>query len=193
MRLNFIRHGKTQGNLEHRYVGGTDEPLCEDGIECAKSKKEYYDLFEKADVIFVSPMQRCIQTMQIFHNKDKSVPVYVIDDFREYDFGEFEMKNHEELMSFESYRKWLESDGAYEIPAGEGLECFKKRVVDAFNKTIEICEENDFEEIIYVVHGGTIMSICEKYDEEKKSYYEYMLKNLECYEAEWKADRLRRV
>ena len=28
----FIRHGSTAGNLEKRYIGRTDEPLCEVGI-----------------------------------------------------------------------------------------------------------------------------------------------------------------
>ena len=31
MKLQFIRHGKTQGNLEKRYIGSTDEPLCAKG------------------------------------------------------------------------------------------------------------------------------------------------------------------
>lgn len=32
MKLIFIRHGKTAGNLERRYIGRTDEPLCDEGI-----------------------------------------------------------------------------------------------------------------------------------------------------------------
>ena len=27
----LIRHGATAGNLERRYIGRTDEPLCEQG------------------------------------------------------------------------------------------------------------------------------------------------------------------
>ena len=30
-KILLIRHGKTQGNLERRYIGRTDEPLCEAG------------------------------------------------------------------------------------------------------------------------------------------------------------------
>ena len=29
----LIRHGKTAANLERRYVGETDHPLCEQGEE----------------------------------------------------------------------------------------------------------------------------------------------------------------
>ena len=32
-RLYLVRHGITAGNLQRRYVGGgTDEPLCEQGL-----------------------------------------------------------------------------------------------------------------------------------------------------------------
>ncbi len=32
-RLYLVRHGITPGNLQRRYVGGgTDEPLCEQGL-----------------------------------------------------------------------------------------------------------------------------------------------------------------
>ena len=32
VRVILIRHGKTRGNLEGRYVGRTDEPLCPEGV-----------------------------------------------------------------------------------------------------------------------------------------------------------------
>lgn len=33
MKIYMIRHGKTAGNLKGRYIGTTDEPLCEEGRE----------------------------------------------------------------------------------------------------------------------------------------------------------------
>lgn len=35
--LLFIRHGATEGNLRRRYIGRTDEPLCEAGIAQVKA------------------------------------------------------------------------------------------------------------------------------------------------------------
>lgn len=193
MKLIFIRHGKTNGNAQHRYVGRTDEDLCDEGRELAKEKTEYYKYFEEADAVFVSPMKRCIQTMQIYYNNDLAIPVHCIDKFREYDFGEYEMKNHEELMKVESYRKWLECNGEYDMPCGEGVDKFKKRVIDAFEESIKICRENKYENVIYVVHGGVIMSIFEKYDEKQMSYYDYKINNLECYVTEYNFDKIRRM
>ena len=53
MKLIFIRHGKTAGNLERRYIGRTDEPLCDEGIAEILGK-EYPD----ADIVVASPMFR---------------------------------------------------------------------------------------------------------------------------------------
>ena len=33
MKVYLIRHGSTAGNLEHRYVGSTDEELTEEAVQ----------------------------------------------------------------------------------------------------------------------------------------------------------------
>ena len=33
MKIAFIRHGKTEGNIQRRYIGSTDMPLCQIGIK----------------------------------------------------------------------------------------------------------------------------------------------------------------
>ena len=43
--LVFIRHGATKGNLEKRYIGRTDEPLCDIGIGQALKLKDYNQLW----------------------------------------------------------------------------------------------------------------------------------------------------
>ena len=62
MKLIFIRHGKTAGNLERRYIGRTDEPLCDEGIAEILGK-EYHD----ADIVVASPMKRCVQTAELIY------------------------------------------------------------------------------------------------------------------------------
>ena len=55
MDVYLIRHGKTKGNLEGRYIGTTDEPLCEEGkqslMQMADAKK-----YPAVEALFVSPM-----------------------------------------------------------------------------------------------------------------------------------------
>jgi broad specificity phosphatase PhoE len=37
MKLFYVRHGKTQGNVEKKYVGRSQTPLISEGIEAAKT------------------------------------------------------------------------------------------------------------------------------------------------------------
>ena len=39
--LVFIRHGATKGNLEKRYIGISDEPLCDVGVAQALKLRAY--------------------------------------------------------------------------------------------------------------------------------------------------------
>ena len=66
MKVILIRHGATMGNQEKRYIGITDEALCDTGIE-KLLKNVHKDIYPAADKIYVSPMKRCIQTAQIIY------------------------------------------------------------------------------------------------------------------------------
>ncbi|MCC8080477.1 MAG: histidine phosphatase family protein [Lachnospiraceae bacterium] len=58
----LLRHGKTRGNLERRYVGRTDEPLLPSAAaELARS--EYRNFCP--ELVYTSPMLRCRQTAEI--------------------------------------------------------------------------------------------------------------------------------
>lgn len=79
IQLLFIRHGATVGNLEKRYIGSTDEPLCDTGIAQIKALRQYGF---QADYLFVSPMLRTRQTAQLlFPQKEYTT----VNDFRETD------------------------------------------------------------------------------------------------------------
>lgn len=166
IKIIFIRHGKTDGNLKKRYIGRTDESLCDEGINELKAHS-----YPKPESIICSSMKRCIQTAEIIY-PNKKITIY--DDLRECDFGDFEGKNYIELSDNSDYCKWIESGGELPFPNGEDHKAFKKRCVRAFEKAVS---ENQYDSIAFVVHGGTIMSILEKYAFPKKSFYDYQIKN----------------
>ena len=94
MKWILIRHGKTQGNIEQRYIGcRTDESLCSQGVESLKEKE-----YPAVQRVFVSPMKRCRETAELIY---PGVPAEMIDDFRECDFGEFENKNYAEAVLYQ--------------------------------------------------------------------------------------------
>ena len=94
----LVRHGKTAGNLEGRYIGSrTDEPLCEDGIH-ALEEKVRAGTYPPVDLVYASPMIRCKQTAKILWPKfADSHQIQYVQDLQECDFGAFENKNYQEL------------------------------------------------------------------------------------------------
>jgi alpha-ribazole phosphatase len=172
MRILFIRHGKTLQNTQKKYIGcRTDESLCSIGIKLAKQKRSVIADFAQPDIIFSSPMKRCIETAEILFPNQKYI---VENDFREIDFGDFEGKNYIELSDDINYCKWIESGGTLPFPNGESREDYIFRVTCAFKK---ILEKYDFENAAFVVHGGTVMSVLSEFEISEKGYFEWSIEN----------------
>lgn len=171
LKLALIRHGKTFGNTQGRYIGTTDEPLCQEGIAVLRERAAAYPA---AELVFSSPMKRCVQTADILYPDMKP---YVLADFRECDFGAFENKNYEELSGNPAYQAWIDSGGTMSFPGGESREQVAERTVGAFWQMLRICREQQAGRVALVVHGGTIMTIMEQFAVPKKNYYDWQVKN----------------
>lgn len=169
IQLLFIRHGATAGNLEKRYIGRTDEPLCAAGIAQAEALRR---LRFQADRLFASPMLRARQTAAlVFPN----TPCTLVDAFSETDFGMFEGKTAAELASCPEYQAWLASMCRGPIPQGERVADFKARCRAAFSALVSAIPDGS--SAAFVVHGGVIMSILEAYAQPRKDFYAYHMEN----------------
>lgn len=166
-KIYFVRHGSTQGNLEKKYIGRTDEPLCDLGTKQAEALREQG--IPQVDAVFVSPLLRCRQTAEILL---PNVPKTVVSDLRECDFGAFEGKNYKELADDPRYAAWLDVNCTGQIPEGDVVEEFKARCVRGFQSCVDAGEN-----LLFVVHGGTIMAIMEALCLPKKNFYEYHVGN----------------
>ena len=186
LKIWLIRHGMTEGNRHQRYIGVTDEPLCEEGRELL-GKFTY----PKPQAVFVSPLKRCLETAAILFGDPK---VRIIDQLAECDFGEFENKNYQELDGNEHYQSWIDSGGLLPFPGGESREELKRRNVTGFQKAVNGCLRNGISLAALVVHGGTIMNVMEEYADEDRSFYDWHVQNGKGYEVEidpelWKKGR----
>ena len=180
MRIVFIRHGLTAGNLDKRYIGKTDEPLCSEGI----SKLSELD-YPECQLLICSPMKRCTQTAEIiFPTQD----ITVYSDLRECDFGDFEGKNYTELSSSAAYQRWIDSGGKLPFPNGESPADFRMRCVNAYQKMVS--QNERYESIALIVHGGTIMSILEKFAVPQRDYFDWHCENGHGYVCEWDGTKL---
>lgn len=181
--LLLIRHGATKSNQEHRYLGKTEETLMEEGKEALftyKSRKRY----PKADVLFSSPMKRCIETAHILYPKQEPI---IIPEWIEMDFGVFEGKNYMDLQGDKQYQEWIDSNGMLPFPDGENREAFILRCEKGFEKMFKRLlkveetwrKESEAQEqrkvqgksdskkeiktVVAIVHGGTIMALLSRY------------------------------
>lgn len=180
MKIIFIRHGKTLGNLEKRYIGRTDEPLSSIGRNELVGQK-----YPDCDLVIVSRMKRCRETAEILYPGKRFV---ACDGLEECDFGDFEGKNYLELSCNPDYQKWIDSGGKMTFPNGESTEAFKARCITVFEKAVE--KYSDCEAISFVVHGGTIMSILEKYAVPKMDYFDFQIKNGHGYITEFDGEKI---
>lgn len=171
----LIRHGSTAGNLERRYIGRTDEELCQLGIEQAHALNGL-----QADVLFVSPMARTRQTATIAFPDTEQI---LIPDLRETDFGIFEGLTANELSDNSAYRSWVDSNCETPIPGGEAVSVFKARCVAAFLAAMETVA--DGQSAAFVIHGGCIMAILEALAEPKREFYAYHISNGAWLRARW--------
>lgn len=179
MIINLIRHGKTAGNIAKKYIGTTDEPLCPEGISEIKRIN-----YPACDIVISSPMKRCIQTAEIIYPDKK---IIIREGLKECDFGDFEGKNYIQLAGNADYQKWLDSNGTATFPNGENPENFRKRCCQTF---LEIVNNYNNIAVSMIVHGGTIMSVMEKFAVPERDYYGWSVKNGSGFTVEYSAGKI---
>lgn len=136
--LYFFRHGITKGNLNAQYIGHTDLPLTTDSINELHSIKAKYH-YPKVDAVFSSPLKRCKDSAEIMFPDNT---IITIDDFIEYNFGEFEQCTADDLKDNEDFKNWIGGDIHSKTPYGESNAEFAQRVCASFEKVIDGCIKN---------------------------------------------------
>ena len=177
MELIIRRHGKTAGNRENRYVGRTDQPLCEDYLEEIKA----IGADPLVSKVYVSPLLRTKQTARlIFPNALQAE----VKGLSEMDFGDFEGRTSDEMADDKAYIAWVEGKCEGFCPNGEDLSGFRSRVCQTFEKLALDAFDDNEEQLVIVAHGGTIMAVLSSFAEEKKPYFEWFAANCHGFKAQ---------
>ena len=187
MELMFMRHGRTKGNEERRYVGRTDEGILPEETDVLAIIRERLNAGEDAflpELLFVSPMLRTRQTAQIVFPEMEQI---LVEDLREADFGSFEYKTYEDIKDDPAYQAYIDSGGRTPFPGAEDGDAFRRRCCDAFSSCLRNAKEQDAQRIAFVIHGGTVMAVLERFAKEG-GYYEWHMENGEAYLAEYEED-----
>lgn len=149
-KVYLLRHGSIDHGSEKRYIGHTDLPLDELGIEQAYAVRDYFKPLA-IDAVFTSPLKRCLQTAEILC-AEKSMPYAIVDALCEINMGDWEnvsvahIKEHYPKL----YAKRGEDLEHFTPTHGESFHDMAKRVREAFEKIVREASGS----IIIVAHAG---------------------------------------
>ena len=178
MKIYYVRHGQTDWNLARKMQGGgTEKELNETGINQAnETRKELENV--KYDIVICSPMYRAKQTAEII-NQNRNVQTIIDERIRERKLGKLE--GHEITDEIEN-QIW-DYDLNYQIPDGENLHDFEKRILDFLE---DIKKKYSDKTVLIVAHGGVAKVIkAHLYGMPKsKLLSDIPMKNCEIIEAE---------
>jgi len=185
MKIYFLRHAETPGNLERRYIGcRTDQPLSAEGEKHAASLTGLPPLRR----VYVSPMKRAVQTAALCFPGAELIPV---SGLREMDFGEFEGRNAEEMKDDPVYSAWVASGCEGPCPGGEDMKGYQDRAGAAFFEAVAAEEARGGETTAVVAHGGTIMAVMSRCGVPERRYFDWRVSNCGGYLVETEGKRLR--
>ena len=151
MEVYLVRHTIPQIEKGICY-GQTDIPLAE--TFHADSEKVLKYLPEGIDIVYSSPLNRCMQLAGLIKSNQK-----VIQDVRlmEMNFGDWEMKKWEDINPPE-LNKWMLDFVNEKTPGGECFTALNQRVKTFFDERINSFNDEK-KKIAIITHAGVIRSL----------------------------------
>ena len=138
-RLILVRHGATALTAEGRYSGRGDPPLTDEGqAQAMAAGGRVAGLSRDITAVVTSPLQRCVRTAELISAENGAVPVTVVDDLIECDFGEWEGLTFAEVQARwpREMQAWLGSTSVAP-PGGESFQAVAKRTRAAVSTVVK--------------------------------------------------------
>lgn len=162
--LSLIRHAKTQGNIEKRYVGWTDQSIVERELPVINAEQK---------IVYGSDLKRCRQSAAYYYPQ---ADFRAIAEFRESNFGDYELATYEDLKNNKRYRQWIDDAEHNSPPNGETLAELKKRVRLGLQKIVKEPHCH------LVLHGGSIRAILVQFSPTPSQFWDWQVGHSERYE-----------
>lgn len=157
MNIMFVRHGETNENASHCYLGHYDAKLNEKGLQQVRLLAEKMNSIteKKMTSIYSSDLSRAMETAQIIGNELQLIPVPIFS-LRELHFGDWECMTYDAILEKEKEKldKWIQNPYVFAPPNGETLLELGNRFDEWFKQMITKVEPNNT--VIIVSHGGPI-------------------------------------
>lgn len=158
LELVLIRHGYTQWNKEHRYLGSTDLPLVPGEAERLEKLQTQPPLGGEFRRVYCSDLCRCRETLVAL--VPHLMPQAVYDTrLREMDFGAWEGCTYDQLKDNPLYRRWIDNPEEATPPEGEAWTQFAARVDHFWTQLQREVQAPKVSRILLVTHGGVIRQL----------------------------------
>lgn len=145
MKLILVRHGETIENKNRIVYGHLPGTLTDLGKEQAVKLAERLK-HEKVDVIFVSDLERAVDTAEFIAQFHPTVPRFYLEELRERSFDSIEG----------GYQKNFPNHSAYKHPAAETDQSLIQRTGKFLEKISKDYREKT---VLVVAHGGTNIAL----------------------------------
>lgn len=177
--IYIMRHGLTSSNKKKIYAGRNDESLCEEGIiQLLKIGNKLKDF--KIDLIFSSPIRRCIQTAEVL-NSFLNKKIEIEESFKEMEIGPWEGLSEEEVAKLfpGEWRVWNINPSQLIIKGRESLYDLQTRALNGMRKLLL---KSDRSRILVVTHVAIIRVLIIHYNKlELTKYREIEIPNCSIY------------
>lgn len=178
----IIRHGRTPGNEQRRYVGTLDEPLSEAGCEQARAQvAKIARVLPSVERVYVSALRRTHETAAILFPFAEQV---VVEGVQEMDFGDFAGKTADEMAACETYRAWVDGWCEGRCPNGESKAEFTERVCAGIEHMLRDARDRGERQVVLVAHEGTMMASLSRFSDDDRAYFAWNAGNCEGYRVE---------
>lgn len=155
--IYLIRHGQSEANAAHAFIGQTDLDLTERGHLQAEMAAEYLK-DTPVDAIYASDLKRAYHTA--VHTAEKrGIPIILERGLREINAGEWENQSFVRLAELypESYGvKWRTNTGEARCDGGESVAELMERVTATVSR---IVRENEGKTVFLFTHATPIRAL----------------------------------
>lgn len=151
--VDLVRHGEPVGGRAFR-GNRIDDPLSETGWQQMRGLLTGDVSWQR---VITSPLSRCLEFAEEVAAK-YSLPIQVVQDFKEVGFGSWEGKAPGEIQSLypQAYEAFYNDPVANRPEGAEPLEMFFRRVVNAYSAIIQ---QHTGEHFLLVAHAGVVRAI----------------------------------
>jgi alpha-ribazole phosphatase len=153
MELVLVRHPEASDEMAGRCYGRLDVDLSPRGRElCTKLAERLSS--ERVDAVVASPLRRAREAADAIATRH-GLPVSILPELRELDFGELEGRSFEEIgASWPAlFERWMRAPTTVRFPGGECYDELQERVAET---VADLCARHDGQVVVAVTHAGVI-------------------------------------